>query len=197
MGLQRVRHDWATELIWVSGNPFFLWLDRNTEIYWLTVLLFVPSLSHPVYILLLRSSSHVFAFVFQSLSHVQIFANPWTAACQASLSFTVSWSLLKFMSIESVMLSNHLVLCHPLLLLPSTFPSIRVFSNELALHIRWPKYWSFSFSISITPSSEYSGLISFGLTGLISLQSKGLSRVFSNTTNQSTFLFNTSTSNRR
>ena len=122
---------------------------------------------------------------------------PWTVASYASLSFTISWSLLKFMSIESEMPSNHLVFCHPLLLLPSIFPSIRVFSNELALHIRWPKYWSFSFSISITPSSEYSGLISFGLTGLISLQSKGLSRVFSNTTNQSTFLFNTSTSNRR
>ena len=83
----------------------------------------------------------------------------WTAACQASLSFTISWSLLKLMSIESVMPSNHLILCHPLLLLPSIFPSIRVFSKELALCIRWPKYWSFSFSIS--PSSDYLGLISF------------------------------------
>ena len=82
---------------------------------------------------------------------------PWTAACQASLSFTISWSLLKLMSIKSVMPSNHLILCHPLLLLPSIFPSIRVFSNELALRIRRPKYWSFSFS----PSNEYSGLISF------------------------------------
>ena len=85
--------------------------------------------------------------------------NPWTAACQASLSFTITWSLLKLMSIESVMPSNHLTLCHPLLLLPSIVPNIRVFSNDLALHIRWPKYWSFSFSIS--PSNEYSGLISF------------------------------------
>ena len=135
--------------------------------------------------------------LFFSCSVVSHSVTPWTATCQAFLSFTISWSLLKFMSIESEMPSNHLVFCHPLLLLPSIFPSIRVFSNELALHIRWPKYWSFSFSISITPSSEYSGLISFGLTGLISLQSKGLSRVFSNTTNQSTFLFNTSTSNRR
>ena len=84
---------------------------------------------------------------------------PWTAACQASLSITNSWSLLRLMSIESVMLSNHLILCHPLLLLPSIFPSIRVFSNESVLHIRWPKYWSFSFSISL--SNEYSGLISF------------------------------------
>ena len=84
---------------------------------------------------------------------------PWTAACQASLSFTISQSLPKLMSIESVMASNYLIFFHPLLLLPSIFPSIRVFSNESALHIRWPKYWSFSFSIS--PSSEYSGLISF------------------------------------
>ena len=84
---------------------------------------------------------------------------PWTAACQASLSITISQSLLKLMSIESVMPSNHLILCCPLLLLPSVFPSIMVFSNELALHIKWPKYWSFSFSIS--PSNECSGLISF------------------------------------
>ena len=95
----------------------------------------------------------------QSLSCVRLFATPWTVAHQASLSITNSWSLLKLMSIELVMPSNHLILCHPLLLLPSTFPSIRVFSNESVLHIRWPKYWSFSFSIS--PSNEYSGVISF------------------------------------
>ena len=89
---------------------------------------------------------------------VQLFATPWIAAHQASLSFTAFQSLLKFMSIESVMLSNHLIICRPLLL-PSIFPSIRVFSHESVLHIRWPKYWSFSFSIS--PSNEYSGLISF------------------------------------
>ena len=83
---------------------------------------------------------------------------PWTTSCQASLSITNSWSLLKPMPIESVMPSNHLILCHPLLLLPSVFPSIRVFSNESVLHIRWPKYWNFSFSIS--PSNDYSGLIS-------------------------------------
>ena len=114
-------------------------------------------------------------------SHSQLFMTLWTAACQASLSFTISWSLLKLMSIESVMPSNHLVLCHPLLLLPSIFPRIRVFSNESALCIRLPKYWSFSFSIS--PSNEYSGLISFGMNWL-DLQSKGLARVFSNTTFQ-------------
>ena len=96
---------------------------------------------------------------------------PWTATCQASLSFTVSWSLLKLMSIESVIPSNHLILCHPLHLLPSIFPSIRVFSNELALPIRWPKYWSFSFSIS--PSSEYLGLISFRMDWLDLLAVQG------------------------
>ena len=93
------------------------------------------------------------------LGPVQLFETPWTAACQASPSFTVFRSLLKLMSIDSLMPPNHLILCRPLLLLPSVFPNIRVFSNELAFLIRWPKYWSFSFSIS--PSSECSGLISF------------------------------------
>ena len=110
---------------------------------------------------------------------VSYFAIPWTGAHQASLSFTISQSLLKLMSMESVMPSNHLILCCPLLL-PSIFLSIRVFSNESALCIRWPKYWSLSFSIR--HSNEYSVLISLELTGLISLLSKGLSRVFSNTT---------------
>ena len=100
----------------------------------------------------------------QSLSHVWLFATPWIAACQASLSITNSWSLLKLMSIELVMPFNHLILCRPLVLPPSIFPSIRVFSNESALHIRWPKDWSFSFSIS--PSDEYSGLISFRMNWL-------------------------------
>ena len=98
-------------------------------------------------------------FVVRSFSCVRLFASPWTAAYQASLSFTISQSLLKLMTIESVMPSKHLILCHPPLLLPSIFPRIRVFSNESALHIRWPKYWSFSCSIS--PSNEYSGLIFF------------------------------------
>ena len=114
----------------------------------------------------------------QSLSRVQFFAAPWTAACQAPLSSTISWSLLKFMSIEPVMLSNYLILWHRLSLLCSMFPTIRVFSKELALHIRWSKYWSFSFSIS--PSMNI--LFPSGLTNLISLQFKELSRVFSNTT---------------
>ena len=110
----------------------------------------------------------------QSLSHVLLFLNPWTAACQASLSITNTWSsnLLKLMSIQLVMSSNHLILCHPLLLLPSIFPSIRVFSNKSVLHIRWPKYWSFSFSIS--PSKEYSGLISFRMNWLDFLAIEGI-----------------------
>ena len=106
----------------------------------------------------------------QSLSHVQLFAAPWTAACQASLSLTISCILLKLMSIESVMPSNHLILYHPLLL-PSIFPSIRVFSNDLVLPIRWPKYWRFNFSIS--PSNAYSGLISFRIDWLDLLAVQG------------------------
>ena len=109
--------------------------------------------------------------VVQLLSHVQLFVTPWTAAHQASLSFTLYQSLRKLLSIKSVMPSNHLIFCCPFLLLPSIFPSIRVFSNELALCIRWPKYWSISFSIS--PSNEYSGL-----TGLISLPSNSLALSF-------------------
>ena len=112
------------------------------------------------------------------LSHVRLFVNPWTAAHQASLSMTNSWSLLKLMSIKSVMPSSHLILCRPLLLPASIFPSIRVFFSESVLHIRWPKYWSFSFSISL--SNEYSGLISFRIDWFDLLQSKGLSRGFSN-----------------
>ena len=107
----------------------------------------------------------------QSLSRVRLFATPWITARQASLSITNSWNLLKLMSIESVMPSNHLTLCHPLLLPPSLFPSIRVFSNESVLHIRWPKYWSFNFSIS--PSNEYSELISFRMDWLDLLAVQG------------------------
>ena len=107
----------------------------------------------------------------QLLSCVRLFATPWTAPCQASLSITNSWSLLKLVSIELVMPSNHLILCRPLLLLPSFFPSIKVFSNESVLHIKWPKYWSFSFSIS--PSNEYSGLIFFQMDWLDLLAVQG------------------------
>ena len=119
----------------------------------------------------------------QSLSYFQLFATPWTAARQASLSITSSQSLLKLRSIESMMSSNHLILCCPLLLMSSIFPSIRVFSNGSALHIKWPKYWSFSFSIS--SCNKYSGLISFRIDWLDLLAVQGtLKRVFFNTTVQ-------------
>ena len=136
-------------------------------------------------------------FVVQLLSHVQLFATPWTAAFQASLSLTISWSLPKLMPIESVKPSNHLVLCSPLLL-PSIFPSIKIFSDEPALHIRWPKYWSFSFSFSfsISPSnegrtsSEYSGFISFRIDGfdLLAIQGTLISLLQHHSSKASIFL---------
>ena len=115
------------------------------------------------------------AAVAQSLSCVWLFVTQWVATHQASLTLTISWSLLKLISIESMMPSNHLILCQPRLLLPSIFPRIRVFPSKSVLRIKWPKYWSFSFNIS--PSNEYSRLFPLGVTGLI-LQSKGLSRAF-------------------
>ena len=146
----------------ISDVPFLLGFVNSTDPFGFG--LSVISVGKPSLGLLKLSYFHktytrvylMVAVIVQSLSHGSV-ATPWTAACQASLSFTISWSLLKLMSIELVLASSHLVLCHPLLLLPSIFPSIRVFSNELALHIRWPKYWSFS----ISPSNEYSRLISF------------------------------------
>ena len=123
-----------------------------------------------------------FIISVQSLSYVWFFLTPWTTTCQVSLSITNPRSLLKLISIEVVMPSNHLILCHPLLLLPSLFPSIRVFSNESALLIRWPKYWSFSLTPVLPMNTQdWSPL---GWTGWNSSQSKGLSRVFSNTTVQ-------------
>ena len=130
-----------------------------------------------------------FASVDFSHSVVSDFVTPWTAARQASQSITNSWSLLKLMSIELVMPSNHFILCHPLLLLPSIFPSIRIFSSESVLHIRWPKYWSFSFNIS--PSNEHPGLISRRMDWLDLFAVQGLSRVFSNTTVQKHQFFGT------
>ena len=120
-----------------------------------------------------------FAAVVQSLSHVQLFTRPWTATCQSSLPFSISQSSFNFMSTEWVMQSSHLILCHCLLLLPSIFPSLRVFSKESALHIRWQKYWSFSFSNH--PSNNIQDWFPLWLTSLNSLHSKGLSRVFSST----------------
>ena len=166
---------------WISFTSWLLWKycnkhgDANIsfEILLSILLVMYPKMELLDHILRLHFSS------VQSLSRVRLFVTPWTAARQASLSITNSQSSPKPMSIESVMPSNYLILCCPLLLLPSLFPSIRVFSNKSALRMRWPKYWSFSFSIS--PSNEYSGLISFRMDCWISLQSKGLSRVFSNT----------------
>ena len=137
----------------VEIKPGLFWVQDLHSLYWKR---FFNIKFTILTILSLQFSSIV---VVQLLSCVQLFATPWTAAHQASLSLTISWSLLKLMSIELVMPSNHVVFCYPLLLLPSIFPIIRVFSNELALCIRWPKYWSFSFSIS--PSNKYSWLISF------------------------------------
>ena len=116
-------------------------------------------MSKKIYLILNKRTKYDSAVFVQSLSHVQLFVIPWTAACQASLLSTICCSLLKFMSIESMMLSNHLILCHSLLLLPSISSSVRVLSNVLVLCIRWPKYCSFNFSIN--PYNEYSGLISF------------------------------------
>ena len=130
----------------LSLCSFFLWV---TCVFSRITLLFI---CHVFYL------PHCISSV-QSLSHIQLFAIPWAVACQASLSITNSWSLLKLMSIKSVMPSNHLILCCPVLLLPSIFPSISVFSDESVLRIRWPKCWRFSFSIS--PSNEHSGQISF------------------------------------
>ena len=130
-----------------------------------------------------RNTLQVLRFIFifavvvvQSLSCVRLFATPWTAACQAFLFLTIFQSLPKFMSIESAILFNHLILCYPLILCPSIFPNVRVFSNELAPHIRWPKYWSFNFPINI--QSQFP----LGLTCLISFLSKGLLGVFSSIT---------------
>ena len=178
MGCQRIRHNWVTELNWIIKRKIMI------------ILVFYFYFSHIGKLLFLYGSFYSVQFIsVQSLSRVRLFMTPWTAALQASLSITSSWGPHKAMSIKSVMPSNDLILCRLLLLLPSIFPSIRVFSNESALCIRWPKFWSFSFSIS--PSSEYSGLISLGWTGWISLQSKGLSRVFSNTTVQKHQFFST------
>ena len=142
-------------LLYFSVNPLSYLLCIFTDY---STFIFPPSLP--------------FVVVAQSLSSVHLFVTPRTAARQASLSFTISWSLLKLMYIQSMMPTNHLILCRPLLL-PSIFTSIRVFSNESGLHIRWPKYWSFSFSISAF--NEYSGLISFRIDWFDLLESKGLS----------------------
>ena len=166
MGWRRVGHDWATSLSLSciregNGNPLqcsCLENPRKGGAWWAAVYGVAQSRTRLKW---LSSSS---SSTVQLLSRVWLSAAPWTAVRQAFLSITNSPSLLRFMSIESVMPSNHLILCHPLLLPPSIFPRIRVFSNESVLRIRWPKYWSFSFSINL--SSEYSGLVSFGMDWL-------------------------------
>ena len=150
-----------------------------------------------LYIYFIHTHTYIFFFRFfslmiqlssvQLLNRIRLLATPWIAVCQVSLSITNSWGLLKLMPIDSVMPSSHLILCRPLLLLPPIPPSIRIFSNEPTLRIWWPKYWSFSFSIS--PSNEHPGLISLRMDCYISLLSKGLSRVFSNTTIQKASIF--------
>ena len=146
---------------WVWKVKFNMDLSYTDPSWIMFLALSVPSSSAPLFSFLEITS-------VQLLSRIQLFVTLWTAACQASLTITNSWSLLKLMSIESAMPSNHLILCRPLLLLPSTFPCIRVFSNESVLHIRWPKYWSFSFSISQSNehSTKCSGLISFRIDWL-------------------------------
>ena len=167
-------------LYWQADSLPLHHLGRLIEIATTRVIAVVSGTGMPVE-LHAKCLSHYIVIV-QSLSRVRLFSTPWIAACQASLSITNSWSSLKLMSIESVMPSSHLILCHPLLLLPLIPPSLRVFSSELALRIRWPEYRS-SASVSVLPmnTQDWSPL---GWSGWFSLQSKGLSRVFSNTTVQ-------------
>ena len=159
MGLTVLFKDWMRHHVRnTHSSTWYIMIFMLTVIVILTITTSQQDLElHPFLTWLLQVLG-LFAVVIQSFSHAQLLAAPWTAAHQASLSFTISRSLLKLMSIESVMPSNHLILCCPLLLLLSIFPNIRVSSNELALHIRWPEYWSFNFSIS--PSNEYA-LVSF------------------------------------
>ena len=163
---------------WTAAHQAPPSMGFSRQEYWSGVLLPSPreaisslNISHTYYAKCICKNESV-----QSLSHLWLFATPWTAAHQASLSITNSWNLFKLMSIESAMPSNHLILCCPLLLLPSIFPSIRVFSKESVLHIRWPKYWSFSFSIS--PSNEYSGLIFLRIDWFDLLEVQGILKSF-------------------
>ena len=172
------------ERVWRKGNPLTLLVGMQTSTATMENSVEIPSKTGNRTAI----SSVQFSSV-QSLSRVWLFVTPRIAARQASLSITNSRSSLKLMSIESVMPSSHLILCHPLLLLPLIPPSIRVFSNESTLYTRWPKHWSFNFSI--IPSKEHPGLSPLEWTGWISLRSKGLLRVFSNTTVQKHQFFGT------
>ena len=166
---------YSENILWYILYSFknLFWNLAEESLLLLRIIKFYDS----VFNLFRKSSYNFVVIVVQSLSHVWLFVTSWTEAHQDPLSFTISQSLLKLMSVELMMLSNHLMLCCPILLLPSSFPSIRGFSNELALHIRWPEYLA---SASVLPVN-IQGWFPLGLTGLISLQSKGLPRVFSST----------------
>ena len=154
----------------ITTINLLIWSPCSYRVFSLVISFTIYSINNfeiddPVFSMVVNMLYIIFLFSsVQLLSCVRLFVTPWTAACQASLSITNSWSLPRLMSIESVRPSNHLILCRPLLLLPSIFPSIRVFSNESALRLRWPKYWSFSFNIS--PSNEHPGLFSFRINWL-------------------------------
>ena len=144
--------------VWMYVSVLSIEEEKTEALSCISLSLLQKRINHEVSVVFFKRIVTVLFSSVQLLSCVQLFATPWAAACQASMSITNSWSLLKLMSIKSVMPSSHLILCHPLLLQPPIPPSIRVFSNELALHIRWPEYWSFSFSI--IPAKEHPGLIS-------------------------------------
>ena len=190
MGSHRVGHDWRDSSRSKAPNNSFsitgLTIAMLRRLKIKVIFIFFEVIFKEIH-----SSIHLFSHLssVQSLSRVQLFASPWITACQASLSITNTRNSLKLMSIESVMPSSHLILYRPLLLLPPIPPSIRVFSNESILCMSWLKYWSFSFRIR--PSNEQQDWSNLGWTGWISLQSKGLSRVFSNTTVQKRPFFGT------
>ena len=168
------------KVVWMYVSVLSIEEEKTEALLCISLSLLQKRINHEVSVVFFKRIVTVLFSSVQLLSCVRLFAIPWTAAYQASLSITNSRNLLKLMSMELVMPSNHLILCLPLLLLPSVFPSIRVFSKQSVLCIRWPKYWSFT---SVLPMN-IQGWFPLGWTGWISLQSKGLSRVFSNTTVQ-------------
>ena len=159
------------KVVWMYVSVLSIEEEKTEALLCISLSLLQKRINHEVSVVFFKRIVTVLFSSVQLLSCVQLFATPWAAACQASMSITNSWSLLKLMSIESVMPSKHLILCHPLLLQPSIFSSVRVFFNDSVICFKWPKYWSFSFSIS--PSNEYSGLISFRMDWLDLLAVQG------------------------